>query len=82
MKKPRTLLTIRLGMRLRELRTARGWTQGQLARRAHVERGYLAHLEAGDHCPSLPTLMDLANVLGAKPGDILRVVDEVFEAAS
>ncbi len=50
----------RLGARLRDLRTARGWTQEELARRAHLSKSYLSRIEDGDRQPSLASLLSLA----------------------
>jgi transcriptional regulator with XRE-family HTH domain len=76
-----TALATRLGQRVRALRKDRGWSQEQLARRAHMGRGQLAHLEAGDNCPALPSIVCIAIALGVQPSDILRVVDDVLEDA-
>jgi DNA-binding XRE family transcriptional regulator len=50
---------------LRQLRTARGWTQAQLARRAGITVPYLSMLESGVRRePSLSVLRRLARALG------------------
>ena len=58
--------------RLRELRSARRWTQEQLGRRVGVTRQAIIALETERHDPSL----DLAYRISAEFG--LRV-EEVFE---
>ncbi len=50
----------RLGARLRDLRTARGWTQDELARRAGLSKSYLSRIEDGDRQPSLASLLSLS----------------------
>ena len=40
--------------RLRELRDARGWSQGELAERLDVSRQTVNALETGKYDPSLP----------------------------
>ncbi len=50
----------RLGSRLRDLRTARGWTQEELARRAGLSKSYLSRIEDGDRQPSLASLLSLS----------------------
>lgn len=50
----------RLGVRLRDLRTGRGWTQDELARRAGLSKSYLSRIEDGDRQPSLASLLSLA----------------------
>ena len=48
---------------LRE-RTARGWSQGELADRAGVDRSVVSRLESGDQTPLLDTAIRLAGALG------------------
>lgn len=55
---------VRLGARLRELRTAAGLTQAELARRTGIHRPNIARVEAGRHTPSLETLARLAEAIG------------------
>jgi transcriptional regulator with XRE-family HTH domain len=49
-----------LGKRLRLLRTERGWTLEDLAKKAGVSSTYLCRLECGDRQPSLSVLLNLA----------------------
>jgi XRE family transcriptional regulator, regulator of sulfur utilization len=37
----------RIGTRIRELRTAQGWTQFEMAERTGIDRSYLAEVETG-----------------------------------
>ena len=53
-----------LGTRLRELRSGRGWTQEELARRAGLSKSYLSRIEDGDRQPSLASLLSLAQAYG------------------
>ena len=50
--------------RIRELRTARGWTQAALADLLDVSRKTVNALETGRYDPSLPLAFRLARVLG------------------
>jgi transcriptional regulator with XRE-family HTH domain len=64
---PKSLVTM-----LTTLRTAKGWTQEQLCKRARVSRGYLADLEAGHRKnPSVAVLRRLAKALGVPAGKLL-----------
>ncbi len=66
------MTTTRLGMRLKQLRTARGMTQVALANKARVTQGYIAQLERGiQKDPSLSTLKRLAKALDVKPSALL-----------
>jgi transcriptional regulator with XRE-family HTH domain len=52
------------GARLRELRTAAGWTQQELADRAGITLGAVRHLEQGLRGPTWETVLSLAGALG------------------
>jgi len=66
---------MKLGDKIRELREAFGFTQGQLAVGASVSQGYLSQLENGDvKNPSAAVLLRVAQAMGVEP-------DELFEAA-
>ena len=56
---------------LRELRSDRGWTQGELARRLSVSRQTINALEAGRYDPSLPLAFRIARLFGRK-------IEEIF----
>src|SRR5262245_12772862 len=61
-----THLACVLGLRVRELRLARGWTQEQLAEAAGMQQPAIARFELGGTVPTLPLLDRLARVLGAE----------------
>lgn len=42
-----TDVSVRFGIRLRELRKAKGWTQFELSERVGLDRSYLAEVETG-----------------------------------
>ena len=50
--------------RLRELRDARGWSQGELAERLDVSRQTVNALETGKYDPSLPLAFRIARLFG------------------
>ena len=52
-----------LGRAVRTLREARGWSQGELAEVARVNRPVVARFEAGGTVPTLPVLERLAQAL-------------------
>jgi len=53
----------RLGHRLQELRSARGWKQQQLADEAGLDRTYISGLEHGKQNPTIGALLRLAQAL-------------------
>ncbi|HEX2082957.1 MAG TPA: helix-turn-helix transcriptional regulator [Xanthomonadaceae bacterium] len=57
--------------RLRELREARGWSQGQLAERLEVSRQTVNALETGKYDPSLPLAFRIARLFG-------HAIEEIF----
>jgi len=53
-----------LGQRVRTLRTAKGWSQEQLAEEAGMHRTYVWGIEQGTRNPSLRHLTRVADALG------------------
>ena len=56
--------------RLRELRDARGWSQGELAERLDVSRQTVNALETGKYDPSLPLAFRIARLFGLRIEDV------------
>ncbi len=56
--------------RLRELRDARGWSQGELAERLDVSRQTVNALETGKYDPSLPLAFRIARLFGLSIEDV------------
>jgi DNA-binding XRE family transcriptional regulator len=68
-----------LGERIRELREAKGLSQGELERRSGLLRCYIARVEHGHTVPSLETLERLAAALGVPLYRLLDEGDEPME---
>jgi transcriptional regulator with XRE-family HTH domain len=64
----------RLGRRVQELRSGKGWTQQQLAESAGFDRTYISGLEHGKQNPTLGALLRLARALEV-PLDRLVILD-------
>lgn len=64
--------SVRFGLILRRERQARGWTLRKLAQRAGMNAQYLGVVEAGLNTPSLYTILELAEVLGADAAEMIR----------
>lgn len=61
---------LRLGARVRELRTRRGISGRDLARAAAVTPGFISQLERGLSTPSVATLLRMCRVLDVQIGDL------------
>lgn len=60
------------GRILRELRTAKGLSQEEVAHRAGMSVPYLSEIERGRSSPSLAMLVDLALALDTHPSEMLK----------
>ena len=61
----------RIGVRIRDLRLAAGFSMAALARASGVALGTLSRLESGDANPTIETLFALAGTLGAALGELI-----------
>jgi putative transcriptional regulator len=59
--------------RIRELRTARGWTQQELADKVGVSRQSINSIEVNRYVPSLPLALSFARVFGIATDDIFTL---------
>jgi putative transcriptional regulator len=59
--------------RVKELRTARGWTQQQLAARVGVSRQSINSIECNRYVPSLPLALTFARVFACATDDIFEL---------
>ena len=65
-----------LGSRIKALRSAKNFTQEQVADQIGVSRQKYARFESGVNSVTLDILSKVAEVLGVTVGDITRVLDE------
>jgi transcriptional regulator with XRE-family HTH domain len=61
-----------LGDNIRERRTARGWSQHDLATMADLSAAYVSELETNHKQPSLNVLARLAEALKVTPAELLK----------
>jgi transcriptional regulator with XRE-family HTH domain len=54
-----------IGRNVRRLRLAKGWTQEELANHSGFSQQYISGLERGRRNPTIVTVYELAQVLGA-----------------
>jgi transcriptional regulator with XRE-family HTH domain len=66
-----TDICVRIGRRIRVLRTERGWTQQILADHAEIAREHLSELESGKKEMGVRTLERIAKALEVDPSSLL-----------
>ena len=71
-----TMLAVQLGERIRKLRSDRGWSQRELARRASIaSKSVISYYELGERFPTYETLLRLADTFGVTTDYLLRGQD-------
>jgi transcriptional regulator with XRE-family HTH domain/tetratricopeptide (TPR) repeat protein len=73
---------ITFGKILRNKRTARGFTQRELANRAGVDASYISQLEGDRKSPSSKTLLSLADALDVEVAELLAIYSQEPEDES
>ena len=85
---------VSIGNRIKEIRTAMGWTQAKLAEKSGVEPSNISHIERAATKLSLPTLVNIANSLGATLDEIaygsliksthisIKIIDDILADCS
>jgi len=71
MTEPNRTYLQQFGLRLKLLRVKAGLTQEELAEAACMHRTFIGLLERGESGVSVERLPDLAEALGAEPGELL-----------
>lgn len=64
-------ICVRVGRRIAEKRTVKGWSQRMLADHAQIENAHLARLELGQKEAGLMILEKIAIALGCKISDLI-----------
>jgi len=65
-------LTQKLGERLKQIRTKKGMSQGDIARALKVHRSYIGGIERGTRNPTIKNIEKIARALGVSPDKLLR----------
>lgn len=60
-----------IGERIRSLREAKGFSQGDIEKRSGLLRSYISRVEGGYTAPSLATIDKFAKALGVQPYQML-----------
>ena len=62
----------KFGLRVRQLREARGWSQEDLAEKADMHRTYVSGIERGTRNPTLTVLARIAGGFGMTLDELLQ----------
>ena len=65
-----------IGLRIKRLREAQGWTQNDLAASANISLKHLGELERGRGNPSLKSLQGLTGALGLSLSELFEMDQE------
>lgn len=66
-----------VGLAIARLRTERGWTQDELARRVSSYRPVVCRVMRGAHPQGLGTVERYAEAFGIKPSELLAAAEEI-----
>lgn len=61
----------KMGMRIRQVRKAKGWSQEELAKKCGISMSFLGHIERGTRIMSLDTFVSLCQKLDANADELL-----------
>jgi len=65
----------KVGLRIKELRQKRGWSQEKLAEEAGLHRTYIGQVERGEKSIGVGNLVRIAHALKVKPAELLETVE-------
>ncbi len=61
----------KIGMRIRQVRKARGWSQRALAEKCGISMSFLGHIERGSRIMSMETFANICTALDARADGLL-----------
>ena len=61
----------KMGMRIRQVRKAKGWSQDELAKKCGISMSFLGHIERGTRIMSLETFVSICGALDADADELL-----------
>ncbi len=70
----------KMGMRIRQVRKAKGWSQNELAEKCGISMSFLGHIERGSRIMSMETFANICTALDAGADELLWGVASVSDA--
>ena len=70
----------KMGMRIRQVRKAKGWSQNELAEKCGISMSFLGHIERGSRIMSMETFANICMALDAGADELLWGVAAPSEA--
>lgn len=70
----------KIGQRIRQVRKAKGWSQGTLAQKYGISMSFLGHIERGTRVMSLDTFAGICQALEVKADELLWGILQPTEA--
>ena len=70
----------KMGMRIRQVRKAKGWSQNELAEKCGISMSFLGHIERGTRIMSMETFANICMALDAGADELLWGVAAPSEA--
>ena len=61
----------KIGMRIRQVRKAKGWSQDELAKKCGISMSFLGHIERGTRIMSMETFANICTALDAGADELL-----------
>jgi transcriptional regulator with XRE-family HTH domain len=78
---PPSALLAAVGVRIREVRQAKGISQDKLAYNIPLDRAHIGMIENGKRAATIPTLVKLAVALHCEVGEFFPSIDELARLA-
>jgi transcriptional regulator with XRE-family HTH domain len=77
---PRSPDHLVFGAAVRQLRTARGWSQEELGHRSRLHRNYIGGVERGELNPSLASIHKLARAFGVNASELVIQAEQTTDS--
>lgn len=70
----------KMGMRIRQIRKAKGWSQEEFAKKCSISVAFAGHIERGTRSMSLETFVGVCEVLGVNADELLWGIPQSSQA--